>query len=135
MPDRTTELRPYTKDDHVRIAAQSLISIYRSLDAHNSTEMPTRLIDALERLAEALQRPEEDPLSDNSEPEKSARDAVVQAAIWYVETREAPPEEALVPGTFVLRAEHAYDHLQQVVQEFRARDTHQERGRTDANPT
>jgi hypothetical protein len=103
MSDRTPGLRPYTKDDHVRIAARNLISVYRSLDTHNSTELPTKLINAIERLAEAVQQPEENLLSDNSEPEKAARDAVVQAAVWYVEAREVAPDEALVPGTFILR--------------------------------
>jgi hypothetical protein len=125
MSDGTTKVRAYTQDDHVRSAASNLVHIYGLLDTHNRTELPEKLVTAIEWLAEALEQPRENLLSDSSEPEKAARDAVVQAivqaAVWYVEAREAPPDEALIPGTFILRAEHSYDHLQNVVLEFKAR--------------
>jgi hypothetical protein len=119
MSDGTTGLRAYMQDDNVRIAASNLVYVYRSLDMHNRTELPDGLVMAIERLAETLNQPQENLMSDNSELEKAARDAVVQAAIWYVEASEAPPDEALLPGTFILRAEHSYDHLQHVVEAFK----------------
>ncbi len=124
MSDGTTGLRAHTGDDNVRIASSNLVYVYRSLDTHNLTELPDRLVMAIERLAEALEQPQENLLSDNSEQERSARDAVVQAAVWYVEAYQASPDEELLPGTFILRAEHSFDHLQQVVQEFKARGGH-----------
>ena len=120
MSDQTIGLRAYTRDDDVRIAASHLVYVYRSLDTHNRTELPDRLVKAIERLAETIEQLQDNLLSDSSELEKAARDAVVQAAVWYVEAHEAAPDEALLPGTFILRAEHSYDHLQEVVQEFKA---------------
>lgn len=120
MSDGTTELRAYMQDDHVRIAASNLVGVYRSLDTHNRTALPDGLVDAVERLAEALQQPNENLLSDNTERERAARDAVVQAAVWYAEACETEGDDALLPGTFVLRAEHSYEHLRRVVHAFKA---------------